>query len=412
MRAARVWLVLTLVVASELLLASSAGAAPSWGPQRSVDTWAWSSGSSFARLSNGDLIALQATDFSQGGFATDHGPYMGAFARTSSDRGATWSPPVRVSQGGKHAERGALAVSGGNAYAVWVTQQSYDHYDPSKPRTLYFRANPGGGWGPTVALTKKKGRVDSPSIAASGKRVFIAWVDANTGQVRVARSSDGGKTFVRSVIGKTTAVSPDEEGLRGSATIGAAGNAVGVAWIASGSGAIKVRVSTNGGKRWHDSVSVVGSLGAANGGTPSLRGWGDRLALAWTTPGGVFARIWSRSWGATRTITTFGPSAAYRAGFDVEVIPSSGDRLGAVWSACRESGCDPLSARTRVDILWSDGGGEAWSAPTLVQGSAHADQQINDSPTAVWMDGGAAIVGYTSRAPGWTSYGMFLRVGS
>ena len=280
-------IVLALAVAGSAFLAAPATAAPAWGPQRTVDTWAWSSGSSFARAADGDLVALEATDFSQGAFATDHGPYMGVFARTSSDRGATWSAPVRVSQGGKQADRAALAVSGGSTYAAWVTQQSYDNYDPSAPRVLYFRANTGGGWGKTVALTKKKGRVDSPSIAASGNHVYVAWVDANTGQVRVARSRDGGKTFARIVIGKTTAVSPDGDGMRGSASVGAAGNAVAVAWVSSGSGAEKARVSTNGGKKWHDAISVVGSLGAANGGTPSLRGWGDKLALAWTTPGGV-----------------------------------------------------------------------------------------------------------------------------
>ena len=254
-------IVLALAVAGVAFLAAPATAAPAWGPQRTVDTWAWSSGSSFARAADGDLVALEATDFSQGAFATDHGPYMGVFARTSSDRGATWSAPVRVSQGGKQADRAALAVSGGSTYAAWVTQQSYDNYDPSAPRVLYFRANTGGGWGKTVALTKKKGRVDSPSIAASGKRVYVAWVDANTGQVRVARSRDGGKTFARIVIGKTTAVSPDGDGMRGSASVGAAGNAVAVAWVSSGSGAEKARVSTNGGKKWHDAISVVGSLG-------------------------------------------------------------------------------------------------------------------------------------------------------
>jgi hypothetical protein len=414
MRARRLSMVLALAVWSFPLFAPAAAAAPQWGPQRNVDTWAWSGGSSFARTPDGDLIALEATDFSQGAFATDHGPYMGVFARTSSDRGATWSVPVRVSQPGRHADRAALAVAGGSTYATWVTQQSYDNYDPSKPRVVYFRANPGSGWGKTIALTKKKGRVDSPSIAASGTHVYVAWVDANTGQVRVARSRDGGKTFVRSVIGKTTALSPDNEGMRGSATIGAAGNVVGMAWIASGSGAIKVRVSTNGGKKWHDSLSVVGSLGAANGGTPSLRGWGDKLALAWTTPGGVFARVWAKSWGPTRAIASFGPAAAYKGGFDVEIVPSEGGELGAVWSACKTSGCDLLSAAARVDVVWSDSGdgGATWSPPSLVQGSVHADQTINESPTAVWLDGGTRIVGYTGRSPGWTSYAMLLRVGS
>ena len=412
MRVGRFALMLTLVISSVVLLQPPSAAGPAWGPQRSVDTWAWSAGSSFARSADGDLIALVATDFSQGDFATDHGPYMGIFARTSSDRGATWTAPVRISQAGKHAERGALAVAGGSTYAVWVTQQSYDDYDPSEPRVLYFRANPGGGWGKTVALTKKKGRVDAPSVAASGDRVYVSWVDAKTGQVRVARSADGGKSFVRSVIGKTTAVSPDNEGMRGSASIGAAGNAVGVAWIASGSGAIKARVSTNGGKKWHGSLSVVGSLGAAFGGTPSLRGWGDRLTLAWTTPGGVFARTWSRSWGETRTIASFAGGATYKGGYDVEIVPSPGDQLGAVWSACRTSGCDLLSARTRVDVLWSaSNGGNVWSAPSLVQGSVYADQRINESPTAAWLDGGSPIVGYTGRSSGWTSYAVFLRVG-
>jgi BNR/Asp-box repeat protein len=405
---------LALVVSSSALLAPPAVAAPAWGPQRTVDMWAWSGGSSFAQIAEGGLIALVASDFAQGTFATDHGPYMGVFARTSSDRGATWSAPVRVSQANRHADRAALAVSGGSAYAAWVTQQSYDNYDPTKPRVLFFRANSGSGWGQTIALTKKRGRVDFPSIAASGMRVYVTWVDANTGQVRVARSRDGGKTFVRSVIGRTTALSPDNEGLRGSASIGAAGNAVGVAWVANGSGAVKVRVSTNGGKTWHDSASVVGSLGAANGGTPSLRGWGDKLALAWTTPGGAFSRVWSKSWGATRTIATFGSAATYKGGFDVEIVPSDGGELGAVWSACKTAGCDLLSAQTRVDVLWSESSasGDSWSAPSLVQGSVHADQRINESPTAAWLDGGTRIVGYTGRSSGWTSYGMLLRVGS
>lgn len=400
-----------LVIAATI--ASPVRAAPAWGPQRNVHVWSWSGGSTLAQAANGDLVALVASDFSQGGFATDHGPFMGVFALTSSDRGATWSDPVRVSQPNRQADRAALAVSGGVLYAVWVTQTSYDNYDPSRPRTLYFRANTGGGWGKTIALTKTKGRVDSPSIAASGKRVYVSWVDANTGQVRVARSGNSGKSFVKSVVGKTTADAPNGEGMAGSSSVGAAGNVVGVAWIASGSGAIKARVSTNGGKKWHDAVSIVGSLGSANGGTPSLRGSNGKLALAWTTPAGVFARTWSKSWGANVMIAPFGPQAAYQGGFDVEIVPSPAGGLGAVWSACRTAGCDLLSATARIDVVWSDSdGGGAWSAPSLVQGSAHADQRINESPTAVWLGVGMPVVAYTGRSSGWTSYQVFLRVGS
>ena len=394
-------------------IAGPVRAAPLWGPQRDVQEWAWSSGSTLGQTADGDLVALVASDFSQGGFATDHGPFMGVFARTSSDRGATWSDPVRVSQPERQADRAALAVAGGALYAVWVTQTSYDSYDPSKPRALYFRSNTGGGWGKTIALTKTKGRVDSPSITASGKRVYVSWVDANTGQVRVARSDNSGKSFVKGVVGKTNADAPNGEGMAGSSSVGATDNVVGVVWISSGSGAIKARVSTNGGKRWHDAVSIVGSLGSANGGTPSLRGGDGKLALAWTTPTGVFVRTWSKSWDANVMIAPFGPQAEYRGGFDVEIVPSPGGELGAVWSGCRTAGCDPLSATTRIDVVWSDSaGGVAWSALSVVQGSAHADQRINESPTAVWLGVGMPIVAYTGRSSGWTSYQVFLRVGS
>jgi hypothetical protein len=47
-----------------------------------------------------------------------------------------------------------------------------------------------------------------------------------------------------------------------------------------------------------------------------------------------------------------------------------------------------------------------------VQGSVHGDQAINEAPTAVWLGGGTRVVGYTGRTSGWTSYAMFLRVGS
>jgi hypothetical protein len=387
-------------------------AAAAWGPQRDVRLWAWSGGSTLAQAANGDLVALVASDFSQGGFATDHGPFMGVFAQTSADRGATWSVPVRVSQPNRQADRAALAVAGGAQYAVWVTQTSYDSYDPSRPRVLYFRANTGGGWGKTIALTKTKGRVDSPSIAASGKRVYVSWIDANTGQVRVARSGNGGNSFVKGVVGKTSADAPNGEGMAGSSSVGATGNVVGVVWISSGSGAIKARVSTNGGKKWHDSVSIVGSFGSANGGTPSLRGANGKLALAWTTPTGVFARTWSQSWAPNDVIAPFGPQAAYLGGFDVEIVPSPDGGLGAVWSACRTAGCDVLSATARIDVVWSDSAGDgAWSAPSVVQGSAHADQRINESPAAAWLDAGTPVVSYTARTSGWTRYSVVLRVG-
>jgi hypothetical protein len=409
-------LALPAFIVTTLLLSGTASADVAWGPQRVVKDWSWSTGTSLVVTGSGasaTISQLFSTDFVGGGFATDHGPYEGVFVTSSGDRGQTWSGPVRVSQPKRHADRGALASDGSSLYAVWVTRASYDHDSPSARRILYFRARLAAGWGPTIRLSKQKGRVDVPSVAAAAGRVYVVWTDANTGDVRLAVTADDGKSWKRSVLGKAKATDSGGEGHVGLPSVGAAGGNVGVAWISTGSGAIKARVSTNGGRKWHDPVSIVGASGAVNGGSPSIRGWGDRLALAWSTPQGVFSRIWSGSWAASRPVASFGQGATYRGGFDVEVVPSRGGKLGIVWSACRTSGCDPDSALTRADVLWSDSaGGDSWSAPSLVQGSVHDDQRMNDSPTATWLDEGTPIVVYTGRSSGWTSYGLFLRVGA
>jgi hypothetical protein len=158
---------------------------------------------------------------------------------------------------------------------------------------------------------------------------------------------------------------------------------VGLEWL----GAEKARVSTNGGKRWHDAISVVGSLEPRTAERRrSVAGATTRARLddAERRPRADLVEVV----GPVRTIASFGQSAPYKGGFDVEIVPSQGG-TSARSGACRTSGCDLLSAQTRIDVMWSDStDGAGWSAPSLVQGSVHADQAINESPTAVWLDGG------------------------
>jgi hypothetical protein len=136
--------------------------------------------------------------------------------------------------------------------------------------------------------------------------------------------------------------------------------------------------------------------------------------VSWTTPAGLFDRIWSKAWGSTQTVATFGAGALYQGGFDAEVVPFQGGQLGAVWSACRTPGCDTISATAQVDVVWSESndGGNTWSPPSLVQGSVHANQRINAEPSAVWLDASTRVVAYTGRTSGWTSYAVFLKVGA
>jgi hypothetical protein len=414
--------VLALLLTGAGFLTRPATAAVAWGPQRTVADWSWSTGSSLAVTGSGSSLVvheLLSSDFVDGQFATDHGPYEGVFLASSRDRGQSWSGPVRVSQAGKHADRGALAGDGQRLYAVWVSRASYDNYSPSGRRVLYFRANDaagsGGGWGPTVRLSKTKGRVDQASVAAGGGRVYVVWTDSVSGDVRLALSPDGGKTWKRSVLGKAKASDPTGEGRVGLPSVAAAGPNVGVSWLATSNGIVKARLSTNGGRAWHPPITLASSGGAANEGSPSVAGVGDRLAFAWTTPSGVWVKTWSGgSWSAVRQVTAFGGSSIYSGGYDVAVSLTGTDAVGVAWSACRSARCATTSALTRTNLLWSQSldGGVTWSGASLVHGANVAGQQINDGASIAWLDPSTRLLTYSGSVSGLTTYRLYSRVGS
>ena len=417
---------LALIITSVVAIAATTLAAPpasaivAWGPQRTLADWAWSTGSSLAATGSGsDLVVHQllTTDNIDGEFATDHGPYEGVFLSSSKDRGMTWSAPVRVSQPKRHAERAGLAADGDTLYAVWTTRASYDHENPSGRRILYLRANDAGGaprgWGPIVQLSKLKGLVDSPSVAASAGRVYVAWTDANTGEVRLAASKDQGTTWKRHVLGKARGLDTGGEGHLGLTSVGAAGPNVGVAWLATSDGAVRGAVSTNGGRTWRLVVTLASGGGGANGGSPSVDGRGDRLAFAWTTATGLWVRPWSGSFEPTEQVVPFGDgSGEDTGGYDAQVVVGDAGTIGVVWSGCGSVTCDTGSALARIQVLWSGSTGGGWSAPSLVRGATSDDQRINDGASVVWINAQTRIVSYAGSVSGFTTYRLYARVGS
>lgn len=406
------------LVASAIILAAvpPASAAVTWGPQREVAPWAWQEGGSLA-VTGSTLHALSTTDRIGGAFATDDGPYMGLYLVSSTDRGISWSSPTRVSQPQRHADRGALAASGDRLYAAWVTQGSYERFDAAASRVLFVRVNQNAGgpnaWGPTIRLSKQKGRVDAPSVAAAGDRVFVAWTDAVSGDVRIAFSDDAGTTWTRKVIGKAKGSDPGGEGRLGLPEVAAAGGAVGVTWLATPDGAVKARISTNGGSTWRPAVSLATSGGRVNGGSPSVAGAGERLAFAWTTGPGVQARVWAAgAWSPPRRVASFG--AAYRGGYDARVAIAPSGRVGVAWSGCRTQGCDLDSTLARVDLLWSGStdGGATWLAPEVIRGSQQTDQRISDGASAIWLSTETRVLLYDAWVPSFTAYRLVTRVGN
>ncbi|HEY7668372.1 MAG TPA: sialidase family protein [Actinomycetota bacterium] len=408
-------ILLALVVTA--LLPGSASAAVTWGPQRDVADWSWQAGGSLAATGS-TIHALYTTDRVGGAFATDRGPYMGLFLVSSSDRGATWSEPTRVSQPQRHADRGALAASGDRLYAAWVTQGSYERFDPTAPRVLFFRANANAGgpnaWGPMIRLSKQKGRVDAPAVAAAGGRVFVAWTDAVSGDVRLAFSDDEGKTWTRKVVGKAKGSDPGGEGRVGFPDVEAGAGAVGVTWLATPDGAVKARISPNRGATWRPAVSLAASGGRLYGGAPSAAGAGGRLAFAWTAGPGLRARVWAQgAWSPIRQVASF-TGGTYPGGYDAQVAITAAGRVGVAWSGCRTAGCDLDSTQARVDLLWSGStdGGTTWRAPEIVRGSQQPDQRLNDGASALWLDADVRVILFDGWVPGYTTYRLFVRVGN
>ncbi len=404
---------LAVAVLAALALAGSGAippgpalAASAWAPQRPVAPYAWTYGSA-AAVAGGSLHVLFATDFVDGAFATDAGPFQGLFVVRSDDGGKSWSVPLRVSQPDRHADRGALAAEGSSLYAVWVTQTSYEAYDPAAPRPVFFRAGTAtGAWGPVVRLTGRRARADYPAVAASGGRVYVAFANGNTGDLRLSASADGGATWRGTRVAPAGAVDP-LEGPSALPAIAASGRTVGLAWVASRRGALKASVSTDGGRTWPTPVLLARGGGSAAGGSPAVAALGGRLAFAWTTPRGVFVRVWEAGgWGSSARAASLA-----HGGYDVAVAFGPGGVLGLAWSECLTADCDTGSAATRVALSWTESpdGGRTWERPRQLRGAGAPAQRINDGASLVWAEGLGRAVVYNGWASGYTSYGLFLR---
>ena len=270
---------------------------------------------------------------------------------------------------------------------------SYDDYDPSAHRVLVLPRNTGGGWG-TSLPTRRRAGVDSPSIAASASAstsrgltptpARSALLGARRGQdVRAGRDreDDGGLDRRRRAprVGQRRRRRERR------------GGCVGRAAPAPRRRASPRTAGRSGTTRYPSWGSRGGER--RNAVAPRL---GDKLALAWTTPGGASGADPGLELGGSRpddrVVRPERPVQGWVRHVDVLLL---GGTIGAVWSACRTSGRDLLSARPRHPTFWSRLERRRWlvCAPRWCR-SVDADQAINESPTAVWLDGGTRIVTY------------------
>ncbi len=154
-------------------------------------------------------------------------------------------------------------------------------------RDTYAVRHEGGRWSDPFPVAREGWRiagcpVNGPAVAAAGARVAVAWYTgaADSAQVRVAFSEDGGRSFGAPVT------------VDGGSPVGRAGivllpdGAAAVSWIESQGDTAFVKLRrVDGDGRLGRALTVAGTSAARRSGFPRLARAGDLILCAWTDAG-------------------------------------------------------------------------------------------------------------------------------
>lgn len=89
----------------------------------------------------------------------------------STDGGATWEEPLRLTDAPGESMRPSLALAGSNVHIVWFDRRD-GNFD------VFHRASPDGGasWGPEARVSSRGADDERPSVAASARWAHVVWV--------------------------------------------------------------------------------------------------------------------------------------------------------------------------------------------------------------------------------------------
>lgn len=372
-------------------------------PTKPGGSYAWNFSNALARTVRDGSQRLHqgyATDRISGSWARDSGPYAGIYY-TRSTSGSTWTTPKRITSTKKHVIRFGLAAAGSRVYVAYVTQTKIVNFSPSAPRVLYVRVNTNHGnpsyWKSSVRLTGTTGRVDYPTVAASGTDVHVAFTNSNNGDIIVATSKDRGVTWVKRKVGTTT--NSTSSGREGLPSVAVSGSTVAVTWITNGTGILATRVSSNRGTSWdptetHDAAASNGEFQTAVAGT--------RVGVVWTATNSVFTRLrvnggWedAREQGANGFV--YSPAIALQGTSRVAV-----------------SYAEETSTPNYVALKYAEStnNGVAWYKPQTIASTSSSSRRANDWPTILWPSSGTRYVSWNGWTSGTNNYRLYMRKGT
>ena len=384
-----------------------------WATTRSGPSYSYNLGQSLARTVSSSATYLHATyttDRVSGAWVDDNGPYAGINYVRTSNRGSTFTTPKRLNPSKQHGSRGSVAASGKYVYATWVSTTRWIAYRPTAPRVLYLRRNSNHGaktsWNTTKRLTSLSGRVDFPTVAASGANVYVVYTDSATGSVKIKISRDRAATWKTVTLGSTAWSTTS--GRYGIPRIAASGNTVVVAWLSNSSGTVKARVSTDAGRTW----SATGGLTGSSTDIPAVAALGARAAVAWTDGSSAVVRTWTAgAWSSPRST---GRPAVFTHSYGAAIALSGSAGIGVAWTGCVTT-CETWRSTTRANLVWSESrdGGASWFAGQVIgSSSASSARRYNDYPSVLWPSATVRHVLWNAGTAGTNAYRIVLRTGT
>lgn len=341
----------------------------------------------------------------------------GVYYRRGSAGASSWGTAKRLNPSGEFAENGVIAAADRYVYVAYQKVNSWENYDPADARPLRIRINTNHGsstaWLPTKNWEVPV-RAGHPAIAANGTYAYLAYTDAESGDIVVANNlgvNNDEVGWVATNVGTTTNEAPNENGRDGYPVIAATGGTVLVAWISGDGSTISAKVSTDHGNTWPDEATTITSLRVWD---LSAAGSTGRVALAWAQESGIRAKLYrNAAWGSTKTVASFSSTGTYKTGYGTSITMAGTARVGVAWSSCTRSDCSAGSTKG-VNVRWRESTDNManWKSPALIASyTASTSRRINDYPTAIISSKPTRWIMYTVFSATQSTYNLVVEVG-